>query len=122
MTHFLQGPRPAATAIVTAVNWTANLAVGLTFPLIAESSIGKSTGRLWLCDPQYYLQYFSLFILFRQLLFRAFRGDRAGPLCLPLCLLARDQGEGGGGRGRGAEDGRICQEEEVVEEMKSVLS
>ena len=34
---FLQGPRPAAIAIATLVNWIANLAVGLLFPVLSVS-------------------------------------------------------------------------------------
>ena len=34
---FTQGPRPAAIAVATLVNWIANLLVGFTFPVIVSS-------------------------------------------------------------------------------------
>ena len=34
---FSQGPRPAAIAVATLVNWMANLLVGFTFPVIVSS-------------------------------------------------------------------------------------
>merc|ERR1719195_1316119 len=40
---FTQGPRPAASALVVFVNWAANLAVGLVFPLVLIPQLKEFT-------------------------------------------------------------------------------
>jgi SP family facilitated glucose transporter-like MFS transporter 1 len=40
---FTQGPRPAASALVVGVNWAANLAVSLLFPLVLIPELGRFT-------------------------------------------------------------------------------
>jgi len=40
---FTQGPRPAASALAVFINWLANLAVGLLFPLILIPELGAFT-------------------------------------------------------------------------------
>ena len=43
---FTQGPRPAAIAIATLVNWIANLLVGFTFPVMV-SELGAQGYNWW---------------------------------------------------------------------------
>ena len=45
---FTQVPRPAAVAIATLVNWSGNLLVGFTFPLIA-SALGDFSFLPFVC-------------------------------------------------------------------------
>eukprot|EP00092_Neocalanus_flemingeri_P023961 GFUD01025992.1.p1 GENE.GFUD01025992.1~~GFUD01025992.1.p1 ORF type:complete len:483 (+),score=148.99 GFUD01025992.1:147-1595(+) len=40
---FTQGPRPAASSVVVFVNWAANLAVGLLFPLVLIPELDRFT-------------------------------------------------------------------------------
>jgi len=55
---FSQGPRPAAIAVATLVNWIANLLVGFTFPVIVSS-----------LEDQAFLPFMVLIALFLAILY-----------------------------------------------------
>lgn len=66
---FQQGPRPAAMALAAMLNWLANLAVALSFPLVQVRD-GKSSGfcALLFCNI-FFLDIILLIMKFKVVLF-----------------------------------------------------